>query len=709
MKKSIILILVVFFLLFCFLPGFQKKQKPSEQLKHDVTVELVVVEVFVTDKEGNFVPALTKDDFEIYEDGKRVDIQYFQVVTPETEFLPEEVSEETRKIRPYIPSQKMKLAILFDNLNTNRFFLESHWPQIVEMLKSLSSKVEETMIMELSRESGARIILPFTSDQDLFSGAISKFKSDLSESIEEEFKRREIEDLKREARKIIQDRFVPNPYYIMDCIKQEETFIRKYRLGDSLGTFLAAINYIRKFDGIKAVLIVSDGLYLERTSEKGIIFRAGHYLYTYPGIVRLFDPFKLFGEKKPLDHDEAFEKFLQIINEEKIIFYAFSPKGIKADFSTTGLPVAMAKFFGDEMEQWAKEKYSLEKLADETGGMYLRGAKKYEDFINELGRDLTHFYDISYTPPKTRGPGYHKIEVRAKKPGLRVRYKKGYSDFTPEEIEKRKLASIFLSPSLFRDIDFSCRTDFIALRGGYLQFWIRLKIPVNQLRSSEDSKLPEEIALLFGINQWAEDKVHTGGRMVRIKEEADKGIDILYRAFITSLVDLKPGEYETRLVLKEAGDRMGGWEGQITIPELGRERPFTIINAICGFLTDEVEENTIPFSVSIQDGSLLLSKHRLFPFVENILKKGRQLSLFVQTYTPNLLQDLAPQFLLQSSENTIVPLAFEKIESDYDEKLNILSEVYLIDLQNVLPGDYRLIVKNLDSLGEKSVEIKVTF
>jgi len=709
MKKFIILIFFGFFSLFYFLSGFQKQQNPSEQLKHEVTVELVVVEVFVTDKEGKFISTLAEDDFEIYEDGKRVNIQYFRTVTPGAKFLPEEELEETQKRGRHIPPQKMKLVVLFDNLNTNRFFLNSQWPQIAEMLKSLASKVEETMVIELSRESGARIVLPFTSDQDLFSGVISKFKSDLSERIEEEFKRRETEDLEREARKLIEDRFISNPYYLMDCIKQEESFIRKLRTSDSLGTFLAAANYIRNFDGIKAVLIVSDGLHLERSIEKGQIYRAGHYLATYRGLVRLFDPFKLFGGKKLLDHEEAFEKFLQIINEEKIIFYAFSPKGIKADFSTTGLPVAMAKLFEDEMEQWAKEKYSLEKLADETGGMYLRGAKKYEDFINELGRDFTHFYDISYTPPRKREPGYHKIEVRVKKPGLRVRYKKGYSDFTPEEIEKRKLASIFLSPSLFRDIDFSCRTDFIALRGGYLQFWIRLKIPVNQLRSSEDSSLPEEIALLFGINQWAEDRVHTGGKMIEIREEADKGIDTLYRAFITSLVNLKPGEYETRLVLKEAGDRMGGWEGRIAIPEFGREKSFSIINAICGFLTDGEEDLRIPFSVSIQDGSLLLSKHRFYPLVENILKKGKQLALFVQTYVPNTSQDLIPQFLLQSSENTTVSLAFEKIESDYDEKLNILSEVHLIDLQNVLPGDYRLVVKNSANQGEMSVEIKVIY
>jgi hypothetical protein len=80
--------------------------------------------------------------------------------------------------------------------------------------------------------------------------------------------------------------------------------------------------------------------------------------------------------------------------------------------------------FRDEMEQWSKERGTLEEIADETGGMYLKGEKKYKNFIKELGRDLTHFYDISYIPPKRekRG-GYHKIDVKMKKPGVTARYK----------------------------------------------------------------------------------------------------------------------------------------------------------------------------------------------------------------------------------------------------------------------------------------------
>jgi VWFA-related protein len=686
-------------LVFCFLSGFQKQQKQEKPLEHEVEVELVIVEVFVTDKEGNFVDNLSRDDFEIFEDGKRVKIQYFAVVKPEKEIIREKVVKEIPEGEKPQPPQKMKLVILFDNFNTNQFFLQSHWPQIVEMFKALSDKVEETMIVELSPELGARVVQPFTSDQELLAEMVSKIKLDIWRGVDEISKRDLIEWIWTSG-------FFIKPEYVIDVIREEDRIIRRRRLSDSFSSFIAAVNHIRKFDGTKAVLIVSDGFHIEKDIKRGYSKNGGTYGEVTTDFVRLFDPFKLFGGKKILDQHEAFKKFLQLINEERLIFYALSPKGLKEYFSLTPAEIR-AKMSEYDMEQWTKELYTIEEIAEETGGVYLRGAKKYESFIKELGRDLTHFYDISYTPPGKRKKEYHKIEVKVKRPGLTVRHRKGYSDFTERDLEKRNLASAFLSPSLFKDIDFSCKTDFIALRGGYLQFWIRLKIPLDQFRSNRDLGPPEKLPLLFGINEKTENKVHTGGRVLGIKEAVEKGDDILYRAFITSLVDLEPGEYETRLILRESGEKMGGWEASLEIPDMEKESPLRIINSICGFLQEEEKENTVPFSVSIGDGSLLLSKHRFYPFMENVFNKERNIALLLQTYSPKKVQDFAFQFSLERDENTTLNIDAEKIESFFDKELKVLSEVYLLDFQDVPQGEYQLRINSSEGNLERIVGVKI--
>jgi VWFA-related protein len=197
LEKHISIPFITIWVLFLALYGFQNPQKQLKPLEHEVTVELVVVEVFVTDKKGNFVDDLAKDDFEIYEDGKQVKIQYFTVVKPEKEIPKKIVSEKIIETElPHRP-KKMKLVILFDSINTNRIYLTRHWPEIQKMFKALFEKVEEIMVMELNRSSGARVIQPFTSDKNLLSSIISGYLGDLWIDIERKFTERQIKELER--------------------------------------------------------------------------------------------------------------------------------------------------------------------------------------------------------------------------------------------------------------------------------------------------------------------------------------------------------------------------------------------------------------------------------------------------------------------------------------------------------------------------------
>lgn len=56
------------------------RQQPAQKPTYRVQVNLVQVDVFVTDAQGHFVPDLTKDDFELLEDGKVQPLTTFAVV-----------------------------------------------------------------------------------------------------------------------------------------------------------------------------------------------------------------------------------------------------------------------------------------------------------------------------------------------------------------------------------------------------------------------------------------------------------------------------------------------------------------------------------------------------------------------------------------------------------------------------------------------------
>src|SRR5262249_3427637 len=58
----------------------QNRPKPAEEQPIRISTQLVQLDVVVTDKNGKVVRGLNKDDFELFENGKRQDIKFFEFV-----------------------------------------------------------------------------------------------------------------------------------------------------------------------------------------------------------------------------------------------------------------------------------------------------------------------------------------------------------------------------------------------------------------------------------------------------------------------------------------------------------------------------------------------------------------------------------------------------------------------------------------------------
>ena len=106
--------MICVFILFGWLFGNQKNKQVRAEKEYDAEVRLILVDVIVT-KDARFVEDLQKEDFELYEDNRRVPINSFERIT----FEDQESAAETeiRQSDPEIPSRK-KLAVVFDGINS---------------------------------------------------------------------------------------------------------------------------------------------------------------------------------------------------------------------------------------------------------------------------------------------------------------------------------------------------------------------------------------------------------------------------------------------------------------------------------------------------------------------------------------------------------------------------------------------------------------
>jgi VWFA-related protein len=70
----------------------------------------------------------------------------------------------------------------------------------------------------------------------------------------------------------------------------------------------------------------------------------------------------------------------------------------------------------------------LQQVADETGGISISNSQNFKAGFQRILKDFEHQYILCYTPPPQKKEGYRKIKVEVKRPGVKLRYRQGYSE-----------------------------------------------------------------------------------------------------------------------------------------------------------------------------------------------------------------------------------------------------------------------------------------
>ena len=101
---------------------------------------------------------------------------------------------------------------------------------------------------------------------------------------------------------------------------------------------------------------------------------------------------------------------------------------------------------------------SLRFLAEQTGGRAMLNSNDIAQLLKRVSDDLRGYYVIGYTPPEDtfaapgKTPRFHPVSVEVKRPGLRVRTRKGFfgvsdDDRTPKpDTPQQALHDAAMSP-----------------------------------------------------------------------------------------------------------------------------------------------------------------------------------------------------------------------------------------------------------------------
>jgi len=735
MKKRIALIFSAALIFFFSLFGFQEQQEQFPPERHEVEVRLILVDVIVT-KDGEFVKDLTQGDFDLYEDGKKVAINSFELVSFEEREL-KILEEDPEKKGPVLP--KKKLAVIFDAINSWKREVKIESDKIVDQLFSLIKLGHEVMILQLDRRRGLEIIQPFTTREDFIrkavekaSGTIWKLGYDIAEPIDEtvaDFAPSRTTEVAPEDSQL-----VTNPEYYKNMTRLEYMYLEQQKFEKTIGGILASCNMLRNLPGRKSILLISAGIPDLSPGDMLPKIRSGtageevervrdDKLYSTIQNMRVFDPFNILNTKTFRDGEEVINEVIRYANAQNVSLYSLDSdiyvKNIYSGTTAEYYQQYQAEHLRTREQDKIRKVQNLSWISEDTGAESLRGAQKFDQFRQVMSTDLTYYYQLSFYPQRPEADDkYHKLKVKVKRKSVKARFRNGYTDYSLEEFNKMLLITAFYNPSVFKQLPFKAvYVPFITESGKY-EPWMNIALPARDIFIE---RFIEYAPKIFNLHIWISDK-RSGEKSfsgdIKLPFNINpsfmdfvKKVDYLTFHFKGPELPFKHNEYKAVLALVDPQtNEIGAWESSLLLPDINKSTEAAVVNCILGDLTQNPKPAKKSFALSKEDGALEYGQIKFYPKVTNQFFKQEKASVFAQIFLPQGKEKIQPEFIIRGEDKSIRYVPGELVAESWDKKSKIWDAIFSLDFSQAALGENSFTIE-MAGTGEKAVssrEIQLT-
>ena len=426
---------------------------PLADFDDTVEVQVVNVDVVVTDRSGKPVTDLTAADFTVLEDGKPVEITHF--VPPRPIALPSTVAEPTATAESpapeaapaAAPTEDLHLVIFVDQ------------PTIPPLKRALFSEAlrdflgdglpEKTRLLLVSSSHVLDIQQTFTSDPQAIIARLDDAMTGGSNVLGDDQRQSEATNALTQVAKDLEAAEGALPGFDQEVAQlyaegqqtaliaeaqasieaQNQQVRQKLRLMEHLVEGLGGI------EGRKLLLYVGEGLSL----EPGASFLVGAELGLGLQDVSLA---RLTSQSRDSGLIYEFRKLVDRANANRVTFYTLTPpvRDVVTDVEVASAgPVSLRSNM--QAARLANIEGAVCMLSNTTGGRCQAGGTEPARLLETATTDLGAVYSLAYSPAHSEDGQAHRIEVEVNRPRLRVRHREGYVDRSPEDRLRDRLAA----------------------------------------------------------------------------------------------------------------------------------------------------------------------------------------------------------------------------------------------------------------------------
>lgn len=393
--------------------GQQPPPTPGEdQPVFRTGINFVRVDVIVTDKQGNAVMDLGKDDFEVLEDNKAQSVETFRLVKID-------VNRPMETTGPIRTRSDEETAAANEDSRIFIFFLDDYNVRL-----GSSMAVRKPLVEFVQNQVGGNDLLavmyPLT---PLDAVTLTRDHASVVRMLER-FEGRKFD---YRPRNTAEERYADQPTEVVETIRRQVSLSALEGLSVKLGALR---------EGRKSIILVSEGY----TALLPPQLRDANA--QFPGLGNPARGNPMAGEDNinedraqfsaQLDVQSELQNVYNAANRNNTAIYAVDPRGL----STGEFDINENVSFRTSQAALNATQDTLRQLADQTDGRAIVNRNDLAKGMQQIIRDASGYYLLGYNSSQAPQDGkFHAIRVRVKRPGVQVRARKGYWALTADDVK----------------------------------------------------------------------------------------------------------------------------------------------------------------------------------------------------------------------------------------------------------------------------------
>ena len=547
----------------CWILVFAKpKDKDKEnnaEVKFTARTALVLIPTLVTDKSGNHIKGLKKEDFTVLENGAEQKISTFEEITSAARRMsrPKNPNEFSNSLTGE-PSTKRITLMVLDLINTP--FVDQAYAR-KDLLKYLTQSVDQrepTALYTLTR-SGIHAIHDFTTDPRVLVAALHKVKGDTSQMVDSP------ETVEAMSGSASPDGSAGvDPGAVQSEADKIQTMMEDAELNFQSFQQRLAITYT--LQGMQQVAQTLAGF----PGRKSLIWAGGGFPFSVSDNTMQLAP---AGRDSLSDVLPMYERTWQLLNDAQIALYPVDVKGLQVVTTPSASVRNPGKNYARNMSWRQMDTQStLQTFASMTGGRAYYNSNDLVKGFRDAVSDSAEYYMLGYYLDRSKTKsGWRKLAVKVKRDHTEVRARSGFfvtnATVDPENSRDIDISSALQSPLDYTSLALVARWDKIepGKEPGkkHVSYEMHLAPDPALINDADNNHLVLEFVALVKTPEGKQVD-HAVGQKVENHLTAEKVSAIRQNGvFYKGALDLAGGEYTVRFVVR---DDLSGRIGSVAAP-----------------------------------------------------------------------------------------------------------------------------------------------